>query len=303
MYRSVPVCNKICARKVNERNREIHKQKLKEMRSTVDTREPNVCNLEHLRINAKREQLLEERLKDTFDPLGHASTLDTPKSTGKIGYCYNSRKARGRGEEMVQGEGTELAGSMSPEGSPMQATEADGGDLRYVLKEGQKLGAGYYLVEMATDGRVLTISAYDGESQKTLELIINEKNHRKLYREVAGDYSKLAARLTIEGDRLVLLPHEPLQVPPELLEPAENTFEPPVEATAPVSDTPSESLTAEELVRPSASSVHPDGDLSSVDPLEVTNEEIAEQVDVSVSLPSTSAAGRAPRVYVRGLTP
>jgi hypothetical protein len=57
--------------------------------------------------------------------------------------------------------------------------------IRYVLKEGKKIGIGYYLVEMSTDGRTLTISAYDGESQQTLELMINEKNHRKLYRECA----------------------------------------------------------------------------------------------------------------------
>ncbi|EER19521.1 hypothetical protein Pmar_PMAR012502 [Perkinsus marinus ATCC 50983] len=61
MYRSVPVCNKICARRSNERNKEIHKRKLREMRPAIDTREPEVCHLEHVRVNAKREQLLEER--------------------------------------------------------------------------------------------------------------------------------------------------------------------------------------------------------------------------------------------------
>ena len=45
-------------------------------------------------------------------------------------------------------------------------------DLKYVLKEGKKIGAAYYLVEMATDGRTLTISAYDGDTQKTLELLV-----------------------------------------------------------------------------------------------------------------------------------
>merc|ERR1719243_114009 len=84
---------------------------------------------------------------------------------------------------------------------PDQAAEEE---LRYVLKEGKKIGEGYYLVEMATDGRTLTISAYDGDSQKTLELLVNEKNHRKLYRETNGDYSAIAARLRVQGDRLVL---------------------------------------------------------------------------------------------------
>merc|ERR1719262_1161770 len=77
-------------------------------------------------------------------------------------------------------------------------------EMRYVLKEGKKIGEGYYLVEMATDGRTLTISAYDGDSQKTLELLVNEKNHRKLYRDTNGDYSAIAQRLRVEGDRLIL---------------------------------------------------------------------------------------------------
>merc|ERR1719298_165060 len=79
-------------------------------------------------------------------------------------------------------------------------------ELRYVLKEGKKIGEGYYLVEMATDGRTMTISAYDGDTQKTLELLVNEKNHRKLYRETNGDYSAIASRLRVEGDRLILEP-------------------------------------------------------------------------------------------------
>lgn len=83
-----------------------------------------------------------------------------------------------------------------------EATTSD--ELRYVLKEGKKIGEGYYLVEMATDGRTLTISAYDGDSQKTLELLVNEKNHRKLYRDTNGDYSAIAQRLRVEGDRLIL---------------------------------------------------------------------------------------------------
>merc|ERR1719262_1986404 len=87
-----------------------------------------------------------------------------------------------------------------------QRHPADGEDdeLRYVLKEGKRIGDGYFLVEMATDGRTLTISAYDGDTQRTLELLVNEKNHRKLYREANGDYSSIASRLRVEGDRLLL---------------------------------------------------------------------------------------------------
>jgi E3 ubiquitin-protein ligase TRIP12 len=81
-------------------------------------------------------------------------------------------------------------------------------DLTSVLKEGKKIGDSYYLVEMATDGRTLTISAYDGDTQQTLELLINEKNHRKLHKECEGDYSKLSTRLAVDGDRLLLRPVE-----------------------------------------------------------------------------------------------
>merc|ERR1711924_515011 len=81
-------------------------------------------------------------------------------------------------------------------------------DLSSVLKEGRKIGDSYYLVEMSTDGRTLTISAYDGNTQQTLELLINEKNHRKLHKECDGDYSKLSTRLAVDGDRLLLRPPE-----------------------------------------------------------------------------------------------
>jgi len=77
-------------------------------------------------------------------------------------------------------------------------------ELRYVLKEGKKIGQTYYLVEMATDGRTLAISAYDGDSRRTLELLVNEKNHRRLYRDANGDYNLIAERLHVDGDQLVL---------------------------------------------------------------------------------------------------
>lgn len=77
-----------------------------------------------------------------------------------------------------------------------------GEELRYVFKEGKRIGEGYYLVEMATDGWTLAISAYEGESQQNLELVVNERNHRKLYRECKGDYGLLADRLVVEDGQL-----------------------------------------------------------------------------------------------------
>jgi len=87
-------------------------------------------------------------------------------------------------------------------GSPDGAGNSD--DLKYVFKEGKKIGARYYLIEMATDGRTLAISAYEGDQQKTLELVVNERNHRRIYRELHGDYSLIADKLRIDGDHLVL---------------------------------------------------------------------------------------------------
>lgn len=96
--------------------------------------------------------------------------------------------------------------SIAPE-PPAEASLApqeEQDDRKFVLKEGMRIGETYYLLEMGTDGRALTISAYNGDTQTTLELVIKEKKHRQLYRELNGDYSLLAGRLRVEGDRLIL---------------------------------------------------------------------------------------------------
>eukprot|EP00435_Cladocopium_sp_Y103_P009738 s282_g2.t1 len=77
-------------------------------------------------------------------------------------------------------------------------------DHRFVLKEGLRIGETYYLLEMSTDGRTLNVSAYDGESKTSLELVIKEKVHRQLYRECNGDYAQIAAMLRVDGSRLIL---------------------------------------------------------------------------------------------------
>merc|ERR1719261_820692 len=89
-------------------------------------------------------------------------------------------------------------------GKPRSAPGGAEEDLRYVLKEGKKIGSTYYLVEMVTDGRTLAISAYDGDAQRTLELLVSEKNHRRLFREAGGDYNLIAERLRVQNDQLVL---------------------------------------------------------------------------------------------------
>jgi len=90
--------------------------------------------------------------------------------------------------------------------APMGATDsgAGGEDVKYVLKEGKRIGETYFLVEMSTDGRTLNISAYDGDTQTSLELVVGEKNHRQLYREAQGDYALIANKLRVEENRLKL---------------------------------------------------------------------------------------------------
>jgi len=97
--------------------------------------------------------------------------------------------------ETAGGDGTAAA---------LGGADQAGEDIKYVLKEGKRIGETYYLVEMSTDGRTLNISAYDGDTQTSLELVVGEKNHRQLYREAQGDYSLIANRLRVAGNCLKL---------------------------------------------------------------------------------------------------
>jgi len=91
---------------------------------------------------------------------------------------------------------TGFMNSTAPGEGGYSTSENEG--LRYVLKEGITIHGAYWLVEMATDGRSLAITAYDGDQQKSLELLVNEKNHRKLYRDHNGDYNAIAQKLHVD---------------------------------------------------------------------------------------------------------
>jgi hypothetical protein len=126
-----------------------------------------------------------------------------PLTNGKM-----SASSGNIGTQGIGAAGNTFSGSGgSADAAPHAATatgEQDAAELRYVLKEGRTLGKQYYLLEMATDGRMLAISAYDGDQQRTLELLVNERNHRRLYRDANGDYNIIASKLRVEGDQLVL---------------------------------------------------------------------------------------------------
>jgi len=59
MHRAIPVSNRFLSKKWEERNQEVHMEKLRSMRPTVDANSPPV--FAHTVKKAKREQLLEER--------------------------------------------------------------------------------------------------------------------------------------------------------------------------------------------------------------------------------------------------
>eukprot|EP00397_Hematodinium_sp_SG-2012_P018468 GEMP01018921.1.p1 GENE.GEMP01018921.1~~GEMP01018921.1.p1 ORF type:complete len:350 (+),score=64.77 GEMP01018921.1:118-1167(+) len=269
MHRSIPIGNKLCAKRRVQRDQELHREKIRQMKPQTDTSEPEVCRLDHIRNNLKREQMLEERYseidrenrillqkmadimrqpnfsaqKESKGPMSlnkdyrrqelirithenqailkriqkaqpvynhveweraHKQNSSYMKNACEYPVVLKKRDMRENRVKPLQSEdeqkldqGIETERGLSP-------TEDLGSNSRYVLKEGKKIGGNYYLVEMTTDGRTLTISAYDGDSQKTLELLVNEKNHRRLYRECNRDYSQIAQRLTVEGDKLTL---------------------------------------------------------------------------------------------------
>merc|ERR1712228_467568 len=105
---------------------------------------------------------------------------------------------------MVEDDGAITARSAQSSRAAQQDL-ADGANQRYVLKEGMKLSDTYYLVDMSTDGRNLYVSAFDSNSSVTLEVVVKEKTHRKLYREANGDYRKIAQRLKVSSQGRLLL--------------------------------------------------------------------------------------------------
>jgi len=257
--------NKICARRMEQRRHEMHRDRIKGMKSFIDTSEPKAVHMDHVKNNLKREQKLEERyyeidrenrllLKKMSDIMKPVALQPKPPDVPKPGPQSLNRDVRRkemlritRDNQMilrriqqaqpvynhVEWEGTHKQntaylrnvaeyplvirhprrGNMSSQlepldqGSMTERIDRDKGSMelagvqepKYVFKEGMKISGTYYLVEMSTDGRILSISAYDGEAQRSLEVVIKEKDHRRLFREANGDYAVIADRLRVEG--------------------------------------------------------------------------------------------------------
>jgi E3 ubiquitin-protein ligase TRIP12 len=276
MYRGIPVANKICHKKEQARDDARMRMRIDHARPGIDMRPPATCHLQHMRVNLKREQLLEDRYleidrenrillqkmsdvmrKPAFEIRPPAQGRSITKDRRKLdliritqdnqallrriqttqpvyrhlqweeAYRRNELYLRNACEYPVVLRKQQSAPVVSPskreevdrleqfleeekKRSPTKAArgkdEEEEEEGSTVFKAGQKVGNNYYLVEMSTDGRTLTISAYDGDIQQTLELMVNEKNHRRLHKECDGDYSVLAGRLAVEDGRLLVRP-------------------------------------------------------------------------------------------------
>jgi hypothetical protein len=101
-------------------------------------------------------------------------------------------------------DGRDQAGTSFSAFAPDYASSPPGQFLRYVLKKAIDIDGTSFLVEMATDGQTLAISAYDSAVQDTLELLVNEENHRQLLAESQSDYGQIALRLRVDSGRLVI---------------------------------------------------------------------------------------------------
>eukprot|EP00933_Yihiella_yeosuensis_P053173 TRINITY_DN51358_c0_g1_i1.p1 TRINITY_DN51358_c0_g1~~TRINITY_DN51358_c0_g1_i1.p1 ORF type:complete len:306 (-),score=53.17 TRINITY_DN51358_c0_g1_i1:155-1072(-) len=281
MDKAIPSGSKICTSRIQQREHDRHKDRIRNIKSQVDTRPPMVCNLAHIRTNLKKEQMMEDRYSEidrdnrillkkmtgimkssgNVMPGGGSTPRDlTPRAPPgpaslnrdrrkqellritrenqnilkriqqaqpvynhiewaddhrkNVNYLKNRcefplvlRTPRRGSAELVNMENDDGSYSARPGSSraAMHKDLNDGSNTRYVLKEGMKLSEAYYLVDMSTDGRNLFVSAFDSNTQTTLELSVKEKTHRKLYREANGDYSKIAQRLRVsDGGKLLL---------------------------------------------------------------------------------------------------
>mmetsp|Transcript_4759 Transcript_4759/g.15657 ORF Transcript_4759/g.15657 Transcript_4759/m.15657 type:complete len:387 (+) Transcript_4759:54-1214(+) len=291
MDRGIPCGSKICARREDERRHQLHRARIQTAKRIVDTAEPSAQQMDHVRNNLKREQLLEERYSEIdrenrillkkMSEIMQNGSLATPRPDDRrtpgpmslnrdarkkellritkdnqnilrriqqaqpvynhvemeggfkknVNYLKNCaeyplvlrtpRSARGFGanasSELVRiQEDVPQAplsarlplnrGAAESESHQQRSRDAEasrGDAKRCVFKEGKWLGDKYYLLELVTDNSgALYVTAFDGEEQVQLELVVKEKVHRRLYRELNGDYSLLAARLGVAQDHV-----------------------------------------------------------------------------------------------------
>jgi len=319
MDRSLQCGNRVCTKRAEHRRLEMHRTRLRNVRPLVDTSEPKAVQFDHVRLNLKKEQMLEERymeidrenrilLKKMSDiakqsPPKHCAsacarvpgpnslnrdarkrellqiTSDNQAILKRIqqaqpvynhvemqGECRKQqtylrnctefplvlRSARGRPSELVP-----LHAATSPEDQaarPQSARSSQAGETMQVFQEGRRINEIYYIVEMVTDGRCLHIQAtmpeaHDGEQeqQETLQLTLKEKTHRRLHRELNGDYSLIANCLALQNGELHI-------IIPEVAGRASRGGTPRVRAPSLAGSPKADELGAEEMMRRGSSS-------------------------------------------------
>eukprot|EP00435_Cladocopium_sp_Y103_P071973 s216_g38.t3 len=58
---AIPCGSKICTKRIKAREQQMHRERIRNMKSTVDTGMPSVATLEHVKVNLKKEQMMEDR--------------------------------------------------------------------------------------------------------------------------------------------------------------------------------------------------------------------------------------------------
>ncbi|CAE8700564.1 unnamed protein product [Polarella glacialis] len=62
--KAIPFGSKICAKRVQQKMHDQHMERIRTMRPTVDTRPPMVAHLDHVKVNLKKEQMMEDRYSE-----------------------------------------------------------------------------------------------------------------------------------------------------------------------------------------------------------------------------------------------
>jgi len=263
---SLVVSSKSCARRKWSREHDMHRARVRSVRSATDLSKPVTMEMDHCHNNLKKERLLEDRYieidRENQNLLRKMSQIvkkpnsyapetnpNNPVSLNKTGrkqellhitkenqrmlkalqevqpvynaarwdeddrrreallrncctypVCIRMERKRSAPSVLIP-LGTEAGSSRQDE---TKSGSKDQDDRKTLLTEGKRIGNAYFLIEMSTDGKTLSVSAYEGESKTSLELVVNEKRHRELYREFNGDYSAIASRLRLDKDRLII---------------------------------------------------------------------------------------------------
>lgn len=97
-------------------------------------------------------------------------------------------------------QAAKLPGTVTELGSTQLAST-----IRYVFKDSMSIDDANYLVEMSIVGKDLHISAYNKDTDRTLELTVKDTAYQRLLSHAAGNHSLIAARLQLD-------PHFPLRL-------------------------------------------------------------------------------------------